>query len=354
MGMHVAVVGGGDWSRTHLAALSESPHVARITLVARNQTSRDALQGEFVSIGAVSRELGPVLEDSSVDVVDIVLPHHLHCEVAHAALAAGKHVLCEKPASLALEDFDRLQATASSAERRFLVVMNQLYNPLNHRICQLVDAGALGRPFLLAENNYSQHAASYRNPNTWRTRVATCGGGVLIDGGYHMVYKHLAWLAAHGYPTWVSATTAQLAIDPEGVVRASQGEDFVSYTAGYAGPLRINASHAWTLAANPTQPQLGLLAGTEATLEITRDAAHPLLLHEGGAAASSPRVLEVEEGPRSNPETLRECLLDYLAALLEERPPAYGSEQLSRRTLQLILAIYQSSAAGQRVELSAP
>ncbi|MEK6248854.1 MAG: Gfo/Idh/MocA family oxidoreductase, partial [Planctomycetales bacterium] len=239
--MHVAVIGSGRWSRVHLAALSACGSTSNVTLVGRNEAAVQRLMSEFKVVGKGTTDLAAALNDPSVDVADIVLPHHLHYQVSLLALQAGKNVICEKPASLSLDQFDELLVQAQQNDLRFLVVMNQLYHPLNQRVQEMVDSGAVGRPFLLVENDYSNHASHYRDPSSWRTRLETAGGGVLIDGGYHMIYKQLAWLASQGYPSWVSAEAAQLAIEPGGAAVPELGEDFVSYNCGYASSLRINS-----------------------------------------------------------------------------------------------------------------
>jgi len=326
--------------------LTQSAHVDAITLAGRNRDTVAAVADQYPGVRPFVGSWAEVFADPDIELIDIVLPHHLHAEVARAALEAGKHVICEKPASLAVADWDRLESTAAEAGRRFLVVLNQLYDPHVQRIGEVVQEGLLGRPFLLVENNYTAHAVSYRE-DTWRTRLELAGGGVLIDGGYHMVYKHLAWLSGCGTPVWVEASTAQLNLFADGRESANQGEDFVSYTAAFADPLRINASHAWTLAANPLHPRIGLLVGSEATLEWVDSATHPLLLHTPSASS-----VPIEGPPPENrQESLRRCLLDYVAAIAEARPPRYGSAALARQTLQLILGVYQSSQEGRRVPL---
>jgi predicted dehydrogenase len=91
-----------------------------------------------------------------------------------------------------------------------------------------------------------------------------------------------------------------------------------------------------------------LLAGSDATLEWTSDPKRPLMLHRAG---SRPEGMEVEGAGIGNAELLHACLTDYLSAVAEQRPTAFGSTELARRTLQLILAIYESATVGQRVDL---
>ena len=344
--MHVLVIGSGNWCRAHLEALNTISQIERITLVGRN---RQAVREIASAYPGLQTHLGcwrEILTESSIDLVDILLQHHLHHPVATAAMDAGKHVICEKPGSLTLADWDALQLQASAKNRRFLVIQNQLYDPLVQRIGQIIEHGVLGRPFLLVENNYSEHAKSYRLPG-WRTRLDLAGGGVLIDGGYHMVYKHLDWLAGTGTPEWVDASASQLNISSDGTPVADQGEDFVSYTVGFDGPLRINASHAWSLAASPRQPRLGLAAGSAATLEWVQSADAPLLLHAPGKAAISLKSPAAEE----RKESLKRCLVDYVEAIQTGRQPQHGSSALARGTLQLILGVYRAADMGSRVRL---
>ena len=198
MAWHVGVIGTGQWSRVHLGALSASPHVERITLAGRNRLARGKLAAEFPRVDRTVDDLQQLLADDSVELVHVVLPHHLHVETAHRALLAGKHVICEKPAAIGLEDFDSLVHAADENARRLLVVMNQLYNPLAIRVRELVDEGALGRVFLSVENAYSNSSQNYRDPAAWRTSIDPAGGGMFIDGGYHMVYRHLDGLLRYG------------------------------------------------------------------------------------------------------------------------------------------------------------
>lgn len=348
MSLHVGVLGTGDWSRVHLAALSDSPHVDTITLVGRNAESREALAGRFPKVARSLADPADLYADSAVDAVCIVLPHDLHASNAQDALLAGKHVICEKPAALSLEQFDSVEHAAESANRRLLVVMNQLYNPVYRRAAERVGEGAVGRPFLSVENSFRNAARNYRRWDYWRNTVARAGGGVLIDGGYHMVYRHLDTLAGCGEPAWVLADTPQLNVRPDGSRVPEKGEDFVSITVGFDRPLRIQWAHGWTFAATPQRARQSFLAGSEGTLELTDDPSRPLILHRDDGTTA----IDVPAGPTTGRETTHDCLLDYLAALATEREPHRGSLQLARKTLAIVLAAYRSGRTGQRERLA--
>lgn len=348
MGLHVAILGTGGWARVHLAALAASPHVEATTLVGRNEQRLAELRAEFPGIRNCCADPQVVLDDHSIDVVNIVLPHDLHARFSQAALAAGKHVICEKPGATSLADFDATLAAARRADRQLLIVMNQLYNPVHQKLCSAVESGFVGRPFLSVENSYRNASENYRRTEYWRNSPDRSGGGVLIDGGFHMIYRHLHTLGKYGMPEWVMADTPQLNVRGDGSHEPAKAEDFVSMVVGCEQGLRIQLAHGWTLAATPERSRQSFLAGSEATLEIMDSAEEPLILrHAGGTEA-----LAVPAGPRNGPDTTHACLFDYLDAIATGREVSIAPQSLARTTLAVILAAYAAGRSGSQVNLT--
>jgi predicted dehydrogenase len=92
----------------------------RVKTVASHRSDRAAAVAESVGAELTEDLLAP-LRDPEVDAVDICLPTPLHRELTEAALAAGKHVLLEKPIALTLEDADAIVAAAERSGRLFMV-----------------------------------------------------------------------------------------------------------------------------------------------------------------------------------------------------------------------------------------
>ncbi len=128
-----------------------------------------------------------MLADPALDAVYIPLPNHLHCEWTLKALAAGKHVLCEKPLACNAGEARRM---ADAAEKAGLLLMEAFmyrFHPRTQRIKQLVSDGAIGEPRLVrASFCFSMDPVTLADPGNPRLRPDT-GGGALLDVGCYGV-----------------------------------------------------------------------------------------------------------------------------------------------------------------------
>ena len=120
MGTHqlsVGVVGTGGIARDqHLPAWFRLPEVKIAGVADASAASLAAVQSEF----GIDRRVGDyreLLDDPSIDVIDVCVPHALHAEVTIAALQAGKHVLCEKPMATSADAAAILEAWRTSGKK---------------------------------------------------------------------------------------------------------------------------------------------------------------------------------------------------------------------------------------------
>ena len=124
-----------------------------------------------------------LLADSSVDLVSVCLPHSLHREVALSAIAAGKHVLIEKPLAMDVSECDEIIEAADASGLVVGVQHNQLFYPAHRRARELIEAGELGR--ILHIRLRLGIGGKYGG---WRADPALAGGGLLHDAGVHRLY----------------------------------------------------------------------------------------------------------------------------------------------------------------------
>jgi predicted dehydrogenase len=130
------------------------------------------------------------VERDDIDVVDICTPVGSHADIAVAALAAGKHVLCEKPLGLDLAAAQRMATAAERAQAAgTLNLLGHNYRrvPALARLRDLVEGGELGTVRHLRIAYLQDWGADAEVPMSWRFRAADGGSGALADLGSHIV-----------------------------------------------------------------------------------------------------------------------------------------------------------------------
>lgn len=196
-GIGVAVIGAGMAGKAHAAAYRGASAVYDPTLPLIRLVSIGDVNAEFGSLAA--RRFGYERSDTSwqaiaeaddIDVVSVVIANSLHREVVDGLLAAGKHVLCEKPLSDTLADARAMAAAADAAADRDLVArigFTFLRTPGIALIRQLIDDGTLGRPLHFSGRYWTDYGCSPHAPMSWRYQGPQ-GSGALADVGSHLSY----------------------------------------------------------------------------------------------------------------------------------------------------------------------
>jgi predicted dehydrogenase len=189
----VAVIGAGMAGRSHAAGYRQAGTVfgeglppVRLAAVAdaNEALARDAARRYGYEKAVFSWE--EVVEDASIDAISIVVGNDLHRPIAEAAIAAGKHVLCEKPLAGSMEDARAMVA----AEQRTDVVTAVGYTfrraPAIAAIRDHVQAGELGELTLFDGRYWCDYACDPRGPLSWRYKGGP-GSGALADIGAHVI-----------------------------------------------------------------------------------------------------------------------------------------------------------------------
>ncbi|MBW4706495.1 Gfo/Idh/MocA family oxidoreductase [Roseobacter sp. YSTF-M11] len=205
----VAILGAGI-GREHLAAYRDLP--GRFTVAA--VVDQDAKRAESIRGGdsfAVQTDLQLVLEDPGIDLVDVCLPPHLHVPVTVRALAAGKHVICEKPLATSMADVDRIRQAAAQNGKQVFPVFQYRWGPSLTQLRRLIATGMAGRPHVGAiETHWKRGADYYAVP--WRGTWAGEQGGAVLG---HAIHNHDLMTHFMGPVAAVSAMTATRVNDIE-------------------------------------------------------------------------------------------------------------------------------------------
>jgi len=130
-------------------------------------------------------ELGAMLEDDGVDAVMISTPTNLHVEQVVLAAEAGKHVYCEKPMAVTIEEADRMIAACRDHGVKLQVGFMKRFNPSYRRAKEIIEDGMLGEMFEMRAVWDNARAAASAKAN-YRHRLAS-GGGFLQEDGSHPI-----------------------------------------------------------------------------------------------------------------------------------------------------------------------
>ncbi len=128
-----------------------------------------------------------LIADPAVDVVAITTPNFLHQEMAMAAIAAGKHVYCEKPLALDVAAAGAMTAAAEAAGTKTLVGYNYLHNPVTSFAREIIASGEIGEVVHFRGTHFEDYMSDPTAPLTWRCQKATAGAGAVADLGSHVI-----------------------------------------------------------------------------------------------------------------------------------------------------------------------
>lgn len=189
--MRAAVIGCGRISTVYREAFERLDDVLEVVFAADKLGERaEAFASHFPGCRWTEEtepdKLEQELKQVEADTVHILLPHHLHQTYANMALACGCHVLTEKPIALTTKAADSMIRTARENGKKLGVIFQNRYIPGIQRAKKLLEAGELGR-VTGAFSNLNWHRPPSYYDCDWKGFWATEGGGVVIDQAIHSI-----------------------------------------------------------------------------------------------------------------------------------------------------------------------
>lgn len=190
--LRIGMLGFGSMGKTHAYAVANLPFfygalpfTAEIAGVCTSSPAHTAEKIAPYRLRAIDEDT--LINDPAIDIIDICTPNRFHYAAVKKALAAGKHVLCEKPLGISAAESDELAALAAASGKVCRVVFNNRFLPAIIRAKQLIDEGRLGR-LLTVEAAYRHNSCcDPEKPAGWKQNADICGGGVLFDLGSHVI-----------------------------------------------------------------------------------------------------------------------------------------------------------------------
>ncbi|BBH19157.1 oxidoreductase [Paenibacillus baekrokdamisoli] len=229
--MKVAVIGCGTIaSSQHIGAYARNEFAEIKYLVDVRQSHVEEMAKTY-NVPFTETDFRKILLDEEVEAVSICTPNDTHAPIAIACLNAGKHVLCEKPAAINLEQAVEMKKAADRNNKILNIGMVNRYNTAVNRVKQMIDNGELGKIYHV-NCSFRTHRAIPGLGGPFTTK-AKSGGGVLIDRGVHFLDLIFYSLSQ---PNVLTVT---------GAVHSEMAKDMKQYTYldMWAGPPRFDGTY---------------------------------------------------------------------------------------------------------------
>ena len=239
----IGVVGCGGFALFASEVFARIPGVRIVAAADTFQPAADSLAQRFE--GARVLPVEEIVRQSDVDLVYIATPPYLHHRQALLALKAGKHVICEKPLALNLDQADEMIAAAR--ERGLVLVANlmQRYNPLSDAVKTVIDSKVLGD---VVHGYFENYASDERLESDHWFWDAKQSGGIFLEHAVHFFDLFNKWLGMG------AVEAAQACVRPGTTL-----EDQVQCTVRYGGGALVNSYHGFTQVNRMDRQELRLL-----------------------------------------------------------------------------------------------
>ncbi len=340
------IIGCGMIANFHAKAIGDidSARVAACFDMVPERAEQFAKENDCASYG----DLDAMLADDNVDVVTICSPSGAHMEPAVAAAKAGKHVIVEKPLEITLERCDAIIDACQEAGVKLAVIFPSRFHESSRLLKGAIDSGRFGR--LTMGDAYVKwfRTQEYYDSGAWRGTWKLDGGGALMNQAIHSI-DLLAWLM--GPVAEISAQSSTLTherIEVEDVAVAA-----LKFESGALGVIEATTSAfpGW-LKKIEIHGSAGSAALEEESIvqwsfadESSEDAELLQKMKDNtdtGGGAADPSAI----GHHGHAMLFE----DALNAIASGGEPAVDGEQ-ARRSVEIILAIYQAAEEGKTVKL---
>jgi predicted dehydrogenase len=334
-----AIIGAGAVAEFHTKAISENPRAELVAVSSRGIEHAHALASRY-GAPLVFDDEQRMLKRDDIDVVSVCTPSGLHCEAAVAAAEAGKHVLCEKPLEITRKKMDRMIAACRNAGVKLGAVFQRRTSPASAAIRQAVLQGKLGRMVLGDAYLKFNRSPEYYLSAGWRGTRAIDGGGALMNQGVHGV-DLIQWLMGDIQSVYAYSAALVRDIEVEDTAVA-----VVKYKSGTFGVIEGTTS---------------VYPGREARFELHGEKGSIIYADSGfkewkieGSDETAPNVQATASSSNDplNYSVAGHAILvdDMIGAIRENRDPMITGED-ARKSVDVILAIYESAREGKEVAL---
>ena len=200
--IRIGIIGnGGICKGSHVPTYVKDDRVEVVGVCDIIEERAQYLKDEFFPDAKVYTDYKELLKDETIDSVDICTPNYLHSIIAVDAFKAGKHVFCEKPDAVNVEEVLKMKKASEDAGKMLMVMRNNRFVGASQYAKKYIDKGNMGE--IYAARCGWQRRRGIPGKGGWFTTKAQSGGGPLIDLGVHMIDLAI-WLMGNPTPVAVS------------------------------------------------------------------------------------------------------------------------------------------------------
>jgi predicted dehydrogenase len=342
-GIGAAVIGTGFIGTVHVQALRRLG--VQLRGVLGSSPARGAERAAAIGVPYAYADLDALLADDSVDVVHVTSPNHAHYPQVKAILAAGKHVICEKPLAMTSAQSAEMVGIARASGKVAAVCYNIRFYPLNQQARGMVEAGEIGDIRFVSGHYHQDWLAK---PTDWNWRLQSEMGGALRSVGD--IGTH--WIDLTSFITGLKAEAvmAELATFlPERAKPVGPVETFSS-AAGKTETVQVDTDDAAMILLRYPNGARGVMS----TSQVNMGRKNSLQWDIAGAGASlawdseTPDHLFVGHRDRANETLMRDFTLMNARGVAAASLPPGHVEGFADSFFNFFRAVYADVAAGGR------
>jgi UDP-N-acetyl-2-amino-2-deoxyglucuronate dehydrogenase len=336
--VRVALVGCGRISRNHFDALAKVEGL-RLVAVADIDLARATVVGEERGVPAFG-SLDEMLAAQPSDLVVICTPSGLHPQHGMVAARAGRHVLTEKPMAISLAAADELVQACDAADVHLFVVKQNRLNPPVQLLKRAVDKGRFGRIYMANVTVRWTRPQEYYDAEPWRGTWEFDGGAIMNQASHYV--DLMQWLVGPAESVMAKTATQARRIEAE-----DSGAAVIKFRSGALGVLEVSVL-TWP---RNLEGSITLL-GEHGSVKIGGTAVNKV---EHWSFAEYDDDDKLVDAASTSPPTVygfgHEGYYRNVLAVLrgEAKPDTDG--RAGRKSLELILGIYESARTGREVPI---
>jgi predicted dehydrogenase len=299
------LIGCGDIAHRMVAPALRTAAGSELLAVARADTTRLAAFAAAHGVERTYTRWQDLVRDADINAVYVATPPDVHCAQTVAAAEAGKHVLCEKPMALAVDDCQRMVDACRAHGVTLGIAYYRGFFPVVRRVQEILSSGEIGKPLITDVMLFSPFDPTQDHPRGWLGDRARAGGGPMMDMGCHRIEM---LLRLFGEVTDVTSWVGRLKIERD-------IDDTATCLLRFASGVHATLTVSWATSARRDSVEI---FGDRGTISIP-------VLGAGTMIVRTDAGERTEQHP-SNPNHHQPLIDDFIRAIAERRSPLVTGE----------------------------